>query len=58
MWLGIKGLQQGRLANYTPSIVCGIIGIAIAGVSICFWIGAMMFFGGILSLLHGAAMMR
>lgn|SRR5271154_7199120 len=43
IWLGVKGVRQGRAANYTPSTICGVIGISVAGLSIVYWVSAVLF---------------
>src|SRR5277367_2480886 len=43
IWLGVKGVRQGRATNYTPSIICGVIGISVAGLSIVYWVSAVLF---------------
>ena len=43
IWLGVKGVPQGRAANYTPSTICGVIGISVAGLSIVYWVSAVLF---------------
>lgn len=43
IWLGIKGIRQGRAENYRPSIMCGISGLGIAGLGIVFWACAILF---------------
>jgi hypothetical protein len=43
IWLGVRGFRQGRARNYTPSMICGIIGISLAGLSIVYWVSAILF---------------
>jgi hypothetical protein len=41
--LGIWSFRQGRAARYTPSIACGLLGIALSVLSIAFWVCAVLF---------------
>ena len=43
IWLGVRGFRQGRAGNYTPSIICAIIGIFLSGLSIIYWVSAILF---------------
>ena len=43
IWLGVKGIRQGRVANYRPSIICGISGLSISGLGIVFWVCVILF---------------
>jgi hypothetical protein len=43
IWLGIVGFRQGRATNYSPSIICGIIGISFGGLSIVYWMSVILF---------------
>jgi hypothetical protein len=43
IWLGVTGFRQGRATNYTPSIICGIIGISLGGLSIVDWVSVILF---------------
>lgn len=40
---GIKGLRQGRAANYNPAFVCGIIGLCLSVLGIVFWVMVVLF---------------
>jgi hypothetical protein len=41
--LGIWAIRQGRAAHYRPSIICGILGASVAGLSIVFWVCVVLF---------------
>ena len=43
IWLGVKGIRQGRMANHRASIICGISGLSISGLGILFWAGVILF---------------
>jgi hypothetical protein len=43
IWLGIRGFRKGRAAHYTPSMTCGIGGIAVSVLGIVFWVCAILF---------------
>jgi hypothetical protein len=43
IWLGVRGFQQGRAGNYAPGVICAIIGIFLSGLSIVFWVSAILF---------------
>lgn len=43
IWLGIKGIRQGRVGNHRPSVICGIIGISVDGLGIVFWVCVVLF---------------
>jgi hypothetical protein len=43
IWLGVKGVRQGRAATHTASIICGVIGISVSGLSIVYWVSAVLF---------------
>ena len=43
IWLGILAIRQGRVGRYTPSVVCGAIGITLSALSIVFWVCAVLF---------------
>jgi hypothetical protein len=43
IWLGVRGFRQGRAANQPPGMICGIIGISISGLSIVYWVSALLF---------------
>jgi hypothetical protein len=43
IWLGVWGFRQGRAAHYTPSIICGVIGISVSVLSIVFWVCVVLF---------------
>ena len=43
IWLGVRGLRQGRARHYTRSIICAIVGIFLSGLSIVYWVSAILF---------------
>ncbi len=43
IWFGVKGIRQGRAANYRPGIICGIVGISVDALGIVFWVCAILF---------------
>jgi hypothetical protein len=43
IWFGVTGIRQGRTAKYRPSIILGIVGISVDGLSIIFWVCAVLF---------------
>ena len=43
IWLGIWGFRQGRARSYAPSVICGIIGISLAVLSIVYWVSTILF---------------
>jgi hypothetical protein len=43
IWLGVRGFRQGRAGNYTPNIICAIIGMFLSGLSIVYWVSAILF---------------
>jgi hypothetical protein len=40
---GLRAAVLGRRGNCVPSVICGIIGTILCGLSIAFWIGAILF---------------
>jgi len=43
IWLGVRGFRQGRAGNYTPGIICAVIGIFLSVLSIVYWVSAVLF---------------
>ena len=58
LWLGIKALKIGQMSKYNPTTICGVIGIAIAGLAIFYWILSIVFFGSMMSLISAGSRIR